>query len=84
MSSENIFDTYHPYQLRQIFLEKNWPLEFKSAIHQEIAYELFSSWLENVDDETYNEKVRLIVENLTYGFEDEDGNEMLEFNTLES
>jgi hypothetical protein len=80
MSSENIFDTYNPYQLRQIFLEKNWPLEFKSAIHQEIAYNLLDSWLESVDTETYNETVRLIVENLTYGYEDEDGNEMLEFN----
>jgi hypothetical protein len=80
MGDTNIFDKFSAYELRNIFQQKNWPLEFKSAIHQEIAYDLLDSWLESVDEETYNDKVRSIVENITYGYEDENGEEMLEFN----
>ena len=76
----NIFDIYSPYQLRQIFLEKHWPEDFRHWIHEEIAGELLNSWLESVDDASYNERVRGIVENLTYGYEDENGKEMLDFN----
>jgi hypothetical protein len=53
-------------------------------MHQEIAYELLDSWLESVDEETYNERVRGIIENLTYGYEDDDGNEMTDFIVNES
>jgi len=76
----NIFDEYTAYQIRQIFKEKDWPIEFKNAMHREIAYELLDGWLESVDEETYNERIRGIIENMTYGYEDEDGNEMLDFN----
>lgn len=75
----SIFDTYSPYQLRQIFREKNWPEDFRDWIHQEIAYELLDSWLESVDDASYNDKVRSIIENMTYGYEDENGKEMKDF-----
>lgn len=76
-----IFDTYSPYQLRQIFREKNWPEDFRNWINQEIATELLDSWLENVSEEVYTDTVRNIIENMTYGYEDEDGKEMLEFNS---
>ena len=62
---DNIFDHFTAYQLRQIFQQKHWPEEFKDAMHQEIAYELLDSWLESVDEETYNERVRGIIENMT-------------------
>jgi len=80
----NIFDEYTAYQLRQIFQEKHWPEEFRDWIHREIAYELLDSWLESVDDASYKEKVRCIIENMTYGYEDDDGNEMLDFNPKEN
>ena len=80
----NIFDIYSPYQLRQIFNEKHWPEDFKDMIHQEIAYELLDGWLESVDNSSYKERVRQIVENLTYGYEDENGKEMLNFEPAES
>lgn len=76
---DNIFDHFTAYQLRQIFQQKHWPEEFKDAMHQEIAYELLDSWLESVDEETYNERVRGIIENMTYGYEDDNGNEMTDF-----
>lgn len=76
----NIFDIYSPYQLRQIFLEKNWPEDFRKFVNEEIASDLLNNWLESVDDDSYDERVRGIIETLTYGYEDEDGNEMLDFN----
>lgn len=78
----NIFDEYPPYQLRQIFLDKDneWPEDFKRFVHAEIAYELLDSWLESVDADVYLERVRDVIENNTYGYEDENGKEMLEFN----
>lgn len=76
---DNIFDTYEPYQLREIFRGKYWPEEFKRWIHQEIAYELLDSYLESVDDVAYKEKVRQIIETTTYGYESESGEEMLDF-----
>lgn len=75
----NIFDHYTAYELRQIFKQKSWPQEFKDAIHKEIAYELLDSWLESVDDDSYKERVRGIIERMTYGYEDENGQIMLEF-----
>lgn len=76
----NIFDIYSPYQLRQIFAETEWPEDFKKWVHEEIAYELLDSWLSDIDDEIYRDRVRNIVENMTYGYEDENGKEMLDFN----
>ena len=76
----NIFDKYTPAELRQIFQQKHWPEDFRNMIHEEIATELLDSWLESIDDESYNERVRGIVENMTYGYEDDDGNKMLDFN----
>lgn len=75
----NIFDIYSPYQLREIFCGKYWPEDFKRWIHEQIAYELLDSYLESVDDATYKEKVRQIIENTTYGYESENGEEMLDF-----
>lgn len=82
--SYSIFDEYTAYGLRQIFQEKHWPEEFRRWIHREIAYQLLDSWLENTDDESYRETVRSIVETMTYGYEDDDGNEMLDFNPKEN
>ena len=75
----NIFDKYGAYELRKIFKQKNWPKDFKESMHDIIAYELLYSWLENVDEKTYKERFRDIIENLTYGYPDQDGKEMLEF-----
>ena len=75
----SIFDSYSPYQLRQIFREKNWPEDFRNWINQEIATELLDSWLESVSEETYTDTVRNIIENMTFGYDDENGKEMLEF-----
>lgn len=76
----NIFDKYTAAELRTIFKQKHWPEDFKNYIHEEIANELLDSWLESVDDDSYKERARSIVENLTYGYKDENGKEMMDFN----
>ena len=82
----SIFDIYSAHEIRQIFLDKNneWPKPFKEWIHEAIAYELLDSWLENIDPDIYDEKVRSMIEDMTYGYEDDDGNEMLDFNPKEN
>jgi hypothetical protein len=40
---------------------------------------LLDQWLESHDDDEYRDKVKDIIESVTYGYEDEDGNELLEF-----
>lgn len=81
MFDNHIFDTYNPHELRTIFKQKNWPTEFISFVQTEIAFELLDNWLETVDDTTYREKVKFIIEQTTYGYKDDQGNEMLEFDT---
>ena len=83
---KNIFDHYSAHELRQIFLDKDneWPEDFRNWIHEEIANELLDSWLENVDPDIYDEKVKGIIEDLTYGYPDQNGNEMLDFNPKEN
>jgi hypothetical protein len=44
---------------------------------------LLDQWLESHSDEEYRDKVKNIIEDTTYGYEDEDGNEMLEFDNLD-
>ena len=76
----NIFDKYTAQELRNIFIQDEWPEDFRKFVHEDIAYELLDSWLESVDDDIYKEKVRGIIEDITYGHQDENGNKMLEFN----
>lgn len=76
----NIFDKYTAQELRNIFIQDEWPEDFSKFVHEDIAYELLDSWLESVDDDIYKEKVRGIIEDITYGHQDENGNKMLEFN----
>lgn len=75
----NIFDKYTPAELRQLYLESEWPESFKKWLHEQMAYELLDRWLENVDEDIYNEMARDIIETTTYGYDDSDGKEMLEF-----
>ena len=80
----NIFDTYTASELRQIFRDGGpgtWPDAFIHWIHDEMASDLLDQWLETVDDDEYMEKARIIIEDLTYGYRDEDGKEMLDFDT---
>jgi hypothetical protein len=76
----NIFDIYSASELRDIFRDPtdSWPESFCSYVNRELADSLLDGWLDNHSDKEYREEAREIIENLTYGYEDEDGNEMLE------
>jgi predicted deacylase len=76
----NIFDIYSASELRDIFRDStdSWPESFCSYVNRELAESLLDIWLDNHSDKEYREEVREIIENLTYGYEDENGNEMFE------
>ena len=78
----NIFDDFNPDEMREIWREPtdSWPDDFCEYVNNILACQLLDSWLENHDDKDYREEVRQIVEDITYGYTDEEGNEMLEFN----
>jgi hypothetical protein len=78
---DDIFDIYDPHELRDIYNEgiESWPDNFRHWLHDQMANDLLDQWLETVSDEEYLERAKDIIESETYGYEDEDGNEMLEF-----
>ena len=80
---DDIFDIYDPHELRDIYNEgiESWPDNFRHWLHDQMANDLLDQWLETVSDEEYLEKAKDIIECETYGYEDEDGNEMLEFDS---
>jgi hypothetical protein len=77
----SIFDSYTAEQLREVYNtpQEKWPEDFLHFIHDEIAGELLDEWLERSDMDEYMEKAREIVEDLTYGLQDNNGNELLDF-----
>ena len=80
---DDIFDVYDPHELRDMYNEgmESWPDNFRHWLHDQMANDLLDQWLETVSDEEYLEKAKDIIECETYGYEDEDGNEMLEFDS---
>jgi hypothetical protein len=76
-----MFDEYTAAEMREIFREptENWPEEFCNYVHGIMANNLLDMWLGDHDDNEYREEVRSIIEEITYGYTDDDGNELLEF-----
>ena len=77
----DIFDNYAAYQLRKMYNNgiDAWPDDFRHWLHDVMAHDMLDQWLETVSDEEYLERAKDIIECETYGYEDEDGNEMLDF-----
>jgi hypothetical protein len=77
----SIFDDYTAVELREIFREptNSWPEDFICFVNDELSDDLLDQWLENHSDDEYRDKVKIIIEDLTYGYRDENGKEMLEF-----
>lgn len=75
-------DNFSAGQMREMFKKptNSWSDEFLKVVHQWLADELLDSWLESHDDDQYRERIKDIVEEITYGYEDDNGKEMLEFN----
>jgi|LakMenE01Jun11ns_1017448.scaffolds.fasta_scaffold9950157_3 hypothetical protein len=80
----DIFDSYSAAELREIFRDptESWPENFCNFVNQQLADDLLDQWLEQSSDNEYRDRVKDIIEDLTYGYEDKDGNEMLEFDPL--
>lgn len=79
---DNIFDEFTSAELRDIFRKptEEWPEGFCEYVNNILSGQLLDAWLESHDDKDYREEVRRIVEDLTYGYKDDEGNELLEFN----
>ena len=77
----NIFNKYSAYELRDIFRlpTEQWPEDFCSCFNDMFASQLLDMWLENHNDNEYREEIRQYVEDMTYGYESENGEEMLDF-----
>lgn len=77
---DDIFEDFTAAELRDIFREptENWPDDFCNYIHRLMADNLLDMWLGDHSDEEYREEVRSIVEEMTYGYHDADGNEFHE------
>lgn len=76
-----MFDEFTPSELREIFREptENWPEDFCNYVHGIMANNLLDMWLGDHDDKEYREEIRSIVEEITYGYTDDEGNELFEF-----
>jgi len=72
---------YSASQMREIFKTptNTWSEDFLRLVHQWLADELLDSYLENIDENQYRERIRGIVEDMTYGCEDDNGHELKEF-----
>lgn len=77
----DILDDFTPQELREIFLEptNSWPEDFCNHVHRWFADNLLDMWLGDHTDEEYREEIRSIIEEITYGYTDEHGNTLLEF-----
>lgn len=75
-------DKFSAGQMRDMFKQptNSWSEDFIRVVNQWLADELLDSWLGDHDDDQYRERIKDIVEEITYGYEDDSGNEMLEFN----
>ena len=77
----SIFDEFDPQEMRDIFREptESWPEDFCVFVNDLLSDELLDDWLDNHNDAQYRERIRDIIEAFTYGYTDEHGNELLEF-----
>lgn len=77
----DILNDFTPRELREIFRKptEHWPEDFCNHVNRWFADFLLDMWLGDHTDEEYREEIRQIVEDITYGYTDEDGNELLEF-----
>lgn len=77
-----ILDTYSAYEVRDIWRDDTnvWPEDFINSVNDVLASDLLDMWLESHNNDEYRERIREIIEDTTYGYEDEEGNEMLDFN----
>ena len=76
----SIFDDYTPQQLREVFNEptNSWPDDFICFVNDELSDDLLDQWLDSHSDDEYRAKIKDIIEDLTCGQEDDNGEELLE------
>lgn len=79
---DNIFDEFTAAELREIFRKptEHWPEDFCNYVHGIMANNLLDMWLGDHSDSEYREEVREIIEDITYGYTNDDGSVYYELN----
>ena len=74
----NWTDLYTAGEMRQIVQQDSnyWPANFLGLVHKWFADELLDDWLENHSEDQYRDEIVRIVDEMTSGYEDNNGEQL--------
>ena len=74
----NWTDLYTAGEMRQIVQQDSnyWPANFLGLVHRWFADELLDDWLNNHDEDQYRDEIVRIVDEMTGGYEDNNGEQL--------
>ena len=74
----NWTDLYTAGEMRQIVQQDSnyWPANFLGLVHKWFADELLDDWLENHSEDQYRDEIVRIVDEMTAGYEDNNGEQL--------
>lgn len=74
----NWTDLYTAGEMRQIVQQDSnyWPANFLGLVHKWFADELLDDWLNNHSEDQYRDEIVRIVDEMTGGYEDNNGEQL--------
>lgn len=74
----NWTDLYTAGEMRQIVQQDSnyWPANFLGLVHKWFADELLDDWLNNHSEDQYRDEIVRIVDEMTSGYEDNNGEQL--------
>lgn len=74
----NWTDLYTAGEMRQIVQADSnyWPANFLGLVHKWFADELLDDWLNNHSEDQYRDEIVRIVDEMTSGYEDNNGEQL--------
>jgi len=74
----NWTDLYTAGEMRQIVQQDSnyWPANFLGIVHKWFADELLDDWLNNHSEDQYRDEIVRIVDEMTSGYEDNNGEQL--------
>lgn len=74
----NWTDLYTAGEMRQIVQQDSnyWPANFLGLVHRWFADELLDDWLNNHSEDQYRDEIVRIVDEMTSGYEDNNGEQL--------
>ncbi len=74
----SIFELYSPQQIREMYFE-NWESAYTEWLDNEVGRKLLYELLEDTNTEKLKRLQMRVIEELTYGYDDDYGYELKEF-----